>query len=184
MLQWTCLRVFECPAVGSPDAMVSVFERPLGNLALPSEAEAVAGETFYHLFSPERFDKGDRAIVCHDEHTVIGYTWLSFKDLWVSECHLFLSLAEDEAVTYDAFVFPQHRGRGLYAGIESAALAEARNHGRRRVITFVESRNVSSLKTQLRLGKTLAMSLYSIQFFNRFSLHWATGRPLASRFYK
>ena len=184
MLRWTCLRVFECPAVGSRDAMISVYEGPLDHLTLPDAANSIVDETFDRLFLPERFERGDVAVVCHDESTVMGYVWLSFKDLWVCEGRLFLVLADDEATTYDAFVFPQYRGRGLYTRFESVALAEAGTRGRKRVITIVESDNTNSLKTQLRLGKTQVMSLYSIHLFDRFSLHWATGRPLASRFYR
>jgi len=164
--------------------MISVYEEPLAHLTLPEEANSIVGEPFDCLTSPDRLERGDVVVVCHDESTVMGYVWLAFKDLWVCEARLFLSLTDDEAVTYDAFVFPQCRGKGLYTRIESAALAEAGRRGRKRVITCVESHNSNSLKTQLRLGKTQVMSLYSIHLSNRFSLHWARGRPLASRFYK
>jgi GNAT superfamily N-acetyltransferase len=164
--------------------MISVYEEPPGHLRLPDEANSIAGEPFDSLTLPDRFERGDVVVVCHDKSTVMGYTWLSFEDLWVGESHLFLSLTKDEATTYDAFVFPQYRGRGLYTRIESAALAEAGRRGRKRVITCVESYNTNSLKTQLRLGKTQIMSLYSIHLYDRFSVHLARGRPLASRFYK
>jgi GNAT superfamily N-acetyltransferase len=164
--------------------MISVHEAPLGHLALPEAAKSIVGETFHCLLLPDRFERGDVAVVCHCESTVMGYVWISFRDLWVCEGRLFLSLAADEATTYDAFVFPQYRGRGLYARFESAALAESGRRGRKRVITIVESDNTNSLKTQLRLGKIEVMRVYSIHLFDRFSLHWATGRPLASRFHR
>lgn len=52
------------------------------------------------------------------------------------------------------------------------------------MITYAESSNTNSLKIQKRIGGTQVMSLYSAHLFDRFSLHWATGRPLASRFYR
>jgi GNAT superfamily N-acetyltransferase len=151
---------------------------------LPVEAKSIIGEPFDSLTLPDRFERGDVLVVCHDKSTVMGYTWLAFKDLWVSEARLFLLLSDDEATTYDAFVFPQYRGRKLYTRIESAALAEAGMRGRKRAFTFVESYNTNSLKTQFRLGKTQVMSVYSIHLMDRFSLHWSTGLPLASRFHK
>jgi GNAT superfamily N-acetyltransferase len=189
--------------------MVSIYEAPLHDLTLPDEANSIVGEPFECLFSPERFERGDLVVVCHDRSTVMGYIWVSFKDLWVCEARLFLSLREDEAVSYDLFVFPRYRGRRIRAGtapaalaetgrqgdkslnfrpaalrITSAVLAEAGRRGRRRVITCTESYNTNSLKLQQRIGGIQVMSVYSIHLFDRFSLHWATGRPLGSRFYK
>lgn len=184
MLRWTCLRVFECPAVGSRDAMISVYDRPLDRLTLPDAANSIVDEPFDCLTSPDRFERGDLLVVYQDEGTVMGYVWLAFKDLWVCESRLFVSLRDDEALIYDSFVFPQYRLKGIYTRLESAALAEAGRRGRKRIVSYVEIYNTVSLKTQLRPSKTHVMSLYSIHLFDHFSLHWATGRPLASRFYR
>lgn len=105
VFRWSSLKVLKCPARGSVDGPISVHEKP-----------------FHGLNAPDRFSRGDVVIAWHDEGTVMGYTWPSLKDLWARECRLFLSVGSDEAVTYDAFVFPPYRGRGLYTKIESAAL--------------------------------------------------------------
>jgi len=206
MLQWTCLRIYEFPAAGSHDEMVSIYEEPIAGLVLPDGANSIPGETFDCLTSPGRFERGDVVAVCHDESTIMGYAWLSFQDLWVGEARLFLSVRDDEAVAYDPFVFPKYRGRRVHPRIASVAsvgagrrgdgpqdiqpailrisfmaLAEAVRRGRKRVI---ESSNTNPLKIHKRIGGTQVMSLYSAHLFGRFSLHWATGRPLASGFYR
>lgn len=105
--------------------MISIYEEPLTGLALPDGANSIAGQPFECLTSPNRFERGDVAVVCRDEDTVIGYAWISFKDLQVCEARLFLSVRDDEAVLYDAFVFPQYRGRRVRARIAPVASAEA-----------------------------------------------------------
>jgi hypothetical protein len=205
VFEWTGLQEFMAPADGITDPMTTVYDRPLDRLTLPPDADSNAGESFESLTAPDRFRNGDVVIVCQDENTVMGYVWLSFKDFWVSESRLFLAIADKEALVYDTFIFPQYRGRPIRAQRASMALGGRRREGRDypvifrlaikirsvglargcvRVITYAESHNTNSWKTQLHLGAKLTMSVYSIHFFDRFSLHWATGRPFASRFHR
>jgi GNAT superfamily N-acetyltransferase len=183
MWRWSCLEVFEYPATGAADAQISVHREPLTGLTWPAEAPAVDGESLDCLASPERFERGGVVLVSRDQGVVMGYVWLAFEDHWLSESDLFLRVRDDEAVTYDAFVFPSYRGRRLFLRMESAALAEAGRRGRSRGIGYVESENIPSIRTNLHLG-TIALSLYSLRVADRFSLHWASGGRFSSRFYR
>jgi hypothetical protein len=204
VLRGTCQRLVESAGVGSTDPMISIHDRPPDELTLPDEAGAIAGEPFDALFRPDRFEKGDVAVVCHDARVILGYTWICLNDLWLSESRLFLRIREDEAVLYDIFVFPRYRGvrsrpgspqlagkgdgepefRSVGLRLSLAALAEAGRRGRKRVFTCSDCHNDKSFRLQRRWGGTHVMTIYSVHLLNRFSLHWATGRPFASMFYK
>jgi hypothetical protein len=209
IFEWNRVKVFKGPDDPSPDPMAPVYDRPIDGLTLPEGADSIPGESFECLTSPDRFKNGDVVVVCHDEGTIMGYAWLSFKDLWVSESRVFLSPADNEVVVYDTFIFPQYRGRRIRNRAASTAPAGAGNQdirlrkiqpvilrmastiqsevwrrGRKLVITYVETDNRKPMKTNQHLGGSPIMSLYSMHLFDRFSLHWATGQPFKSRFHR
>lgn len=65
---------------------------------------------------------------------------------------LFPELQEDEALLEAAYTAESHRGQGIMSHAMARIAAEARDFGAHQVITFVDRRNVPSLKGCERAG--------------------------------
>ena len=81
---------------------------------------------------------------------VVGFTWYS-----VRECHFQgyrFPFGPDEAYLFDAYVAPDHRGRGLAACLRRLGYAELRAAGRTRFYSITDAFNRSAKRYKKKLG--------------------------------
>ena len=99
-----------------------------------------------------RLKSGRRAFIALSAGQVGGYGWLSRQAEIDARCGIEISPAEEEGYTYDGFIFPAFRGRGIYAQLLLSSLDWLERAGCRRVYSIVFSDNTPSLNAHSQAG--------------------------------
>ncbi|MGH9554556.1 MAG: GNAT family N-acetyltransferase [Terriglobales bacterium] len=102
---------------------------------------------------PDRFARGDLYLTLSRQGQVVGSTWLTTAGLWVAEARAFFVVNPGEVVIYDTYVDPAFRGQGFQNQISAFAVHVARRRGFRRVVTYVDSLNLPSLRVQRKMDR-------------------------------
>jgi GNAT superfamily N-acetyltransferase len=100
-----------------------------------------------------RVTLGDVAIIAMAGEELVGYSWATFKERWISEIGASIVPREGETLMYDKRIMPQWRGKGLQYALSVAMLLYLSQLGWKRALVWVDVLNTRSLKNQRRLGK-------------------------------
>jgi RimJ/RimL family protein N-acetyltransferase len=99
-----------------------------------------------------RLKSGRRAFLALCGGQVGGYGWLSRQTEIDVLCGIEISPGEDEGYTYDGFIFPAFRHRGIYPQLLCSSLDWLQRAGCRRVYSIVFSDNTPSLTAHSQVG--------------------------------
>jgi L-amino acid N-acyltransferase YncA len=99
-----------------------------------------------------RLRSGRRAFLTLSAGQVGGYGSLSRQAEIDARCGIEISLGADEGYTYDGFIFPAFRRRGIYAQLLLSCLDSLQKEGCRRVYAIVFSDNKPSLNAHCQVG--------------------------------
>lgn len=99
-----------------------------------------------------RLKSGRRAFVALCAGQASGYAWFSRQAEIDARCGVEISLGADEGYTYDGFIFPAFRRRGIYAQLLLSCLDWLQKEGCRRVYAIVFSDNAPSLNAHCQVG--------------------------------
>ena len=91
-------------------------------------------------------DQGDACLLQLVDGRMAGWAWLSTRDEVELLPGLFLTIPRDAGYVYRTWTVPEMRGRGLQPRRTLELLGECRRRGRQRLLCFVESTNLASLK--------------------------------------
>ena len=122
--------------------------------------------TRLEVLSPVEIDRrlarGHSVAVAFLDGRPVGYAWAAFDDSPVPELRSLVRIADDEFLSYDAFVLPEMRGRRVMHAVDNAQIELARSLGRRRQILYVRTGNRASLRSVAAAGKQRAFSVRRI----------------------
>jgi GNAT superfamily N-acetyltransferase len=130
----------------------SDFERfvsELGGLGPDDRREIIARLLFYKAGFHNLFG-------IRDGQRVVYVQWLVVPEdnpvIQHSYPNRYLLLRPNEAMVENAFALPAFRGRGLYPYAMHMILAEARDRGLTRVVTYIRKTNLASLTQTIQMG--------------------------------
>jgi hypothetical protein len=109
-----------------------------------------------------RLTRGDAVAVAFVGKELAAYTWVTFKEVWISEIRRTLVLRDDEAVQFDTLVMPRWRGKGLQYGLTLPVLQDLAQRKYRRTLAWVNWFNQRSMKNQIRQGKRRISTIISV----------------------
>jgi hypothetical protein len=120
-------------------------------------------------YSFERFEAGDRLILGETGRQVAFYGWAMFGRIDLGVRHLF-PVGEDTVASYRLFTVETQRGNKLCSAYYSFLEGELRKQGIRRVVSWVDAHNRSSLRVHdgvgfRRIGAIWHLRLLSHSFF-------------------
>ncbi len=154
-------------------SLLKVFELDLRTGSVPSEGGnrfAAEGEEFsvsdrgdHH---PDRFARGDLNLTASRGGKVVASTWLTTAELWAWEVRAHFVIQPGEIVRFDSHVDPACRRQGLNSRLASFANQLARQRGFQRLLTYVDSLNLPSLRVQKKTGMQLAAKILCIAVGN------------------
>jgi len=111
-------------------------------------------------------DAGDACLLQFVGDRLAGRAWLSSREEVELFPGLFLRVPADAGYVFRTWTEPEMRGHGLQPRRTLTLLEEGRRRGRHRLVCFVESTNLASLKGIAKAG------------YRRVArLHWAPRRP-------
>jgi hypothetical protein len=82
---------------------------------------------------------------------IVGYTWITFSNIWLPEFDLTMIVRPGEMVHYDSFVGNAWRGQGLHTVLILIAKQYALSTGCTHSLSWISVFNSQSLKTAQRL---------------------------------
>jgi hypothetical protein len=110
----------------------------------------------------QRIRRGDVAILAMAGDELVGYSWATFKEQWISEIRGTIVAREGETLMYDKRIMPGWRGQGLQYGLSVAMLLYLSQLGCTRALVWVDALNTRSLKNQRRLGRRKVADIISL----------------------
>ena len=114
----------------------------------------------------------------HGEH-LAAYGWYSTRPTPTESPELLLHFGPEYVYMYKGFTADRHRGRRLHAIGKSYALRYFLNRGYRGIVSYVDSTNFRSLRSNIRMGGENFGSIYLVRLFGRW---FSFATPSCKRF--
>ncbi len=134
--------------------------------ALTRLAQDPATELTPH-FLRDALAAGDQCYAIRHDERLITYGWYSTRPTPTVTPELLLHFGPEYVYMYKGFTADRYRGRRLHAIAKSYALRYFLNRGYHGVISYVESTNFRSLRSNARMGGESFGSIYLVRFFGR-----------------
>jgi hypothetical protein len=115
----------------------------------------------------QRLARGGKCIRACSGGQLVGFHWLGFSSLWLSEIGATLRLAPGEVYSYDVVTFPDWRGNRIQPAMGFYARQYARACGCARHLTYVRADNPRSLRALARLALKQTKTVWSIRVLGR-----------------
>ena len=119
-------------------------------------------------FARDAFGAGDQCYAIWTGSSLAAYSWYSTRPTPAISPDLLLHFAAGYVYMYKGFTTPGHRGKRLHAIGKTHALRHYIAKGYRGLISYVESTNLESLKSNARMGYEIFGSIYVIKIFGRY----------------
>jgi GNAT superfamily N-acetyltransferase len=110
-----------------------------------------------------RFAAGHAAVVSEYEGAVAFIAWLAFRELRVDELALTWRIPSQNAVLYDVYTMPEHRGKGLYPAALVWAKTKLGELNISRCWIYAERSNAASLRGIAKAGFEYAGNMRSLR---------------------
>lgn len=124
-------------------------------------------------FVDDALRNGDECYAICDGKTLAAYGWYSTRPTPISPSDLVLHFAEGYVYMYKGFTETRYRGQRLHAIGKTRALQHYLESGYRGIVSYVESTNFDSLKSNARMGARIFGSVYVLRIFGR-NFAWAS----------
>lgn len=152
--------------------------RFLGAKALTHLSQDLAAE-LSRQFVREAIAAGDQCLAILHGDELAAYGWYSTRPTPAVAPELVLHFAPGYVYQYKGFTVPAHRGHRLHAIGKTRALRHYLSKGYRGLLSYVESTNFESLKSNNRMGYETFGSIYVVRLFGRY---FAFSTPGCRRF--
>jgi GNAT superfamily N-acetyltransferase len=161
MLQLVTFHVYgrSLDSLGPPGALppgveLVVVDRPMATGFLGGR---------WHPEAERRLGSGQTCAVARHGTDVVGYCWMARTPVRVGEIGNTVVPAPGEVYFYDAFTIPVWRGRGLFFGLLSRLLAQARSRGFDRGLIIVDTRNRASRRVIEKAGFEIVQAVTRLE---------------------
>jgi hypothetical protein len=118
-------------------------------------------------FVDDALRNGDECYAICDGEKLAAYGWYSTRPTPIKPSDLVLHFAEGYVYMYKGFTEPRYRGQRLHGIGKTRALQHYLESGYRGMLSYVESTNFDSLKSNARMGAQVFGSIYVLQLFGR-----------------
>jgi GNAT superfamily N-acetyltransferase len=117
---------------------------------------------------------GDECFAVMDGDRLVAYGWWSHSGTPIKD-DLVLRFDERYVYRYKSFTAEEYRGRHVHARAIQRALRQARAQGYQGLICYVESHNLSSLRSCRRAGYRDFGRVFILRLFGRYLIHCSRG---------
>jgi RimJ/RimL family protein N-acetyltransferase len=121
-----------------------------------------------------RFIKDHLCFVAQQNGMIIGYAWVAFGEIYVSEIERTMKLQADEAEIYDVFVSREHRGKRVAHEMLRNICDYLREKGMRKACIAALSTNGASRRMIERMGftKNGTVTFFKLFWMRKYSEDW------------
>lgn len=119
-------------------------------------------------FARAAFAAGDQCYAVCAGSSLAAYSWYSTRPTPAVSPDLLLHFAPGYVYMYKGFTTKAHRGKRLHGIGKTHALRHFTAKGYRGLISYVESTNFESLRSNARMGCEIFGSIYVLRLFGRY----------------
>jgi hypothetical protein len=100
----------------------------------------------------ERFKAGHLCFIAEKSEDIANYTWVCFKECWVSELERNIQMESGCAYRYDGYTVSKYRGMGILPVALTSIADYLFRNGIRAIYDCVASNNFSSIRSHSKIG--------------------------------
>lgn len=115
----------------------------------------------------KRLNDGHLCFIAERKDDIVGYCWVAFRELYVSEIDKKIKFNNAEACLYSVFVFPEYRRKRIYQKMLVEIFRFLRKKGHKKAFINVLSTNIPSQRGVEHVG---FKSIKNVTFFRLFGL--------------
>ena len=116
----------------------------------------------------KRFSAGERCILAVKGEQIIGYEWISTKNIHIEERYNYpLKVPDDAVYAYDALIKPEYRRQGIWSSLQKYTIYTASRDGRKKVMVMVDHDNQISIQAHLRFGYVFSRQVFVLMLLGR-----------------
>lgn len=119
-------------------------------------------------FTRDAFRAGDQCYAIFEGSSLAAYSWYSTRPTSAVSPELLLHFGPGYVYQYKGFTSLPHRGKRLHAIGKTHALRHYVAKGYRGLVSYVESTNYESLRSNARMGYEIFGSIYVLRLFGRY----------------
>jgi hypothetical protein len=164
ILRCMCVRYVHNGFVACPNGYEARF---LGAKALLDLTQDTGAE-LPRQFVNDALGAGNECLAIFRGEELAAYGWYSTRPTPALAPELVLHFAPGYVYQYKGFTVPAHRGQRLHAIGKTRALRHYLSKGYRGLLSYVESTNFESLKSNDRMGYETFGSIYVVRLFGRY----------------
>lgn len=122
-----------------------------------------------HDLFKNRFERGDIPVVAIVHGNIVGYEWICGNTRHMHEVYGFLlEIPENTLFTYDAFIIPKYRFRGIWVKFTNFIIENRMMClGKRYISCLINYENIISMNTHIRFGYEVTDRYIVVKFFNK-----------------
>jgi hypothetical protein len=105
--------------------------------------------------------------VFDDKHELAYYCWISFIEFQFSKNLYQMSLNDTQGLLFDAFCFPNFRGKRLHSFMNCYRLKKLKEFGKTEAVVILLSQNIPARKSQKRAYFTCSRTITTYSFFGK-----------------
>ena len=94
----------------------------------------------------QRLKAGHWCFIAEKTDEILGYAWIAFRELYISEIEKKMALKEDEAMFYDVYTFSLYRNKGVAKKIYEVAINYLRKNDYKKIYVAILQHNRPSRK--------------------------------------
>jgi len=128
----------------------------------------IPGRKFSEEFLVQRLTDGHKCIGFKKGNELVAFSWCNLKEISVKwNLH---PLKKDEGYLFDAYTFPDYRGKGISPFLRSHFYKELHKLGRTKLYSYVDCFNTSSIRFKQKLEAKKVKLILIFDLFGKWHL--------------
>ena len=115
----------------------------------------------------DRFENGDHCFLILDGTKIAHTSWLTFRDIFITENNKLFKIKPNEACIYDVSTEVEYRSLGLYTNMLNRIIIYCKFSGVKKCYIYSEANNVPSIKGIIKAGFENDVETYKNRLFDR-----------------
>lgn len=118
------------------------------------------------LFAMDRLQSGDKVIFGDYQGRVVFYVWLMFNTMDI-DYRKYIPISSDRIYVYKRFTVKEYRGMNIAPAAYSFIMDNMELLQCVKLLALLESRNLSSIRSTIKLGYYIIDNFYKIRIFSK-----------------
>ena len=117
-------------------------------------------------FAMDRLQNGDKVIFGEYQGRIVYYMWIMFNAMDI-DYRNYIPISSDRIYAYKRFTVKEYRGMSIAPAAYSFILDNLKLRGCEKLLGILDSRNIPSIRSTIKLGYYSIGNIYKIRLFSK-----------------